>query len=228
MREVCGDRGLAERIRAFLERYSAGFYNYYQVVLGLSIEDPIYSVEEVVADSISVDGRAVVVKHVRIGDEILEDWYLYGDRLVYDAMASLYRGDRGRALEDLRRLEDMTDQYGVRDKAQEVRSLYETYKLALAVILHKALGDERGAERYIEKLYSINPFTTLYREGFRGEGDLNLETAALTAIALYTTPRQTGQAQPHPATLAIVVVAAAAALAIAVALRRRRSNRSPN
>lgn len=226
LREVCGDRALAERIRAFLERYSTGFYNYYQVILGLSIGDPVYSIEEVVADNVPVGEKTVVVKHVRIGDRILGDWYLYGDRLVYDALASLYRGHRERALEDLRRLENLTDQYGVRDMVQKIKGLYETYKLALAVVLYRALGDERGDERYIEKLYSINPFTTLYRDGFRGEGDLNVETAALTAIALHTTPRPPGQAQMLLMTLATVIVATGAALATAIALRRRKSRHS--
>jgi hypothetical protein len=61
---------------------------------------------------------------------------------------------------------------------------YETYKLALALYAYKAVSRREAVERYAAKLMSINPFTTLYRNS-TGEGDLNLETAAVTLLALY-------------------------------------------
>jgi hypothetical protein len=64
--------------------------------------------------------------------------------------------------------------------------MYETYKLALAAIAYKSLGKTSEAEGYSKVLYSIKPFTTLYTANYTGVGDLNLETACLTAIALYS------------------------------------------
>jgi hypothetical protein len=50
---------------------------------------------------------------------------------------------------------------------------------------------------------SINPYTTLYRDN-KGEGDLNLETAIITLLTLYSSPLNTSTQKPAPTTAIIV------------------------
>jgi len=74
---------------------------------------------------------------------------------------------------------------GFADAYYEKSGWYETYKLALYV--YKAISHRDSVDKYTVKLMSINPYTTLYRDN-TGEGDLNLETATITLLALYSTP----------------------------------------
>jgi hypothetical protein len=67
-------------------------------------------------------------------------------------------------------------------------SLYSIHEsVALAVIAHRLACSEEVAKRYIQVIEKIKPFTTLYTANLTGVGDLNVETASLTALALYNT-----------------------------------------
>lgn len=87
-------------------------------------------------------------------------------------------------VEKLKRLFDGT---GFRDLSYKSLHKYETYKLALAIYFYRLLGRDYDAyvRRYVKLINSIKPFATLYDERLNGVGDLNIETACLTAIALY-------------------------------------------
>jgi hypothetical protein len=83
------------------------------------------------------------------------------------------------------------------------------------VYAYRALGLGDKAERYKAGLLSINPYTTLYRDS-AGEGDLNLETAVITLLALYSTQKPTHDTALVVVTVVLVVVAVAS---IILALR---------
>jgi hypothetical protein len=57
----------------------------------------------------------------------------------------------------------------------------------LALYTYRALRYyEEYIKKYESKLLSIDPFTTLYVDN-TGEGDLNVETASITLLAMYST-----------------------------------------
>jgi spore maturation protein SpmA len=77
------------------------------------------------------------------------------------------------------------------------------------------------------KLLSINPYTTLYADN-TGEGDLNLETASITLLALYSTLPNTSTHKPTLALIIIIattLVATVATLIIAKHLSPRHHSR---
>jgi hypothetical protein len=109
---------------------------------------------------------------------------------VYKALHHLQHGDRESAVRELERLESLWDGRGFADAYYEKSGWYETYKLALAFYVYKAISHRDSVDKYTVKLMSINPYTTLYRDN-TGEEDLNLETATITLLALYSTPPNT-------------------------------------
>ena len=90
---------------------------------------------------------------------------------------------------------------------------YEAYKLALAIYTYRALGLGDKVEEYKAKQLSINPYTTLYRDN-TGEGDLNLETAAITLLALYST-----QKPIHDTILVVVTIILIVIVSVILTLR---------
>jgi hypothetical protein len=103
-------------------------------------------------------------------------------RVAIKAIYHALRGEKEEAWEELKKLDRLFNGVGFRDKA--FQDFYETYKLALAAIAFKLMDNDIEARKYLDILYRIKPFTTLYRADIVGVGDLNLETACLTAIAL--------------------------------------------
>jgi hypothetical protein len=91
---------------------------------------------------------------------------------------------------------------GFADAYHQETGKYEAYKLALAVYAYRALGLQGNVDKYTVKLMSINPYTTLYTDN-TGEGDLNLETASITLLALYSTLPNTFTQKP---TLTIIII----------------------
>uniref|UniRef100_A0A7C4BB96 Uncharacterized protein n=1 Tax=Ignisphaera aggregans TaxID=334771 RepID=A0A7C4BB96_9CREN len=83
------------------------------------------------------------------------------------------------------------------------------------------------AGKYATAPYSIKPFTTLHTAGYGG-GGLNLETACLAAIALYT-PTPCSMSSKPSASLAVLVLrtAMAVALAVLVVLKLLRGSAKP-
>ena len=75
----------------------------------------------------------------REGGEPFIDWQDYGDLLFFTAIAEAHR-DRVRALDCFGRAVRMWDGCGFRDRVVIVGGLHETYKLALALIAARELG----------------------------------------------------------------------------------------
>ncbi|MEM1618889.1 MAG: hypothetical protein QXE77_04995 [Desulfurococcaceae archaeon] len=181
LRNVCGKPGIADKIKRFLEKYSSSFYDYYQVLLGLNYSLPFTVVEHVLADVVD----SVRVVHVNRTETVIEDYYDYANLLVYKALLHIAQGEENEALKELTTLSEMFNGYGFADAYYRVYGKYETYKVALAIIAYRALGHASEVEKYRSVLEKIKPLATLYEQGFKGTGDLNLETASLVLIALY-------------------------------------------
>jgi hypothetical protein len=133
---------------------------------------------------------------------------------MYKALHHLQHGDRENATRELERLESLWNGRGFVDAYYEQSGWYETYKLALALYVYRALGLHDNVDKYTAKLKSINPYTTLYRDNI-GEGDLNLETASVTLLALYSTLPNTFTQKP---TLTIIIIIATTLIAIVATL----------
>lgn len=178
-------------IRGFLERYRANFYDYHQIILLKDFELPFTVVEHIEVDRVNTSSTIVKVVGIRRGVVTMEDYDSYANLIVYKALHHLARSERDEAVRELGKLEELFDGWGFADRYHQEHRVYETYKIALAAIAYKAVGNYSKAERYTEILYRIRPLTTLYTKEFKGVGDLNLETATLVAIALYQPVIQT-------------------------------------
>jgi len=62
---------------------------------------------------------------------------------------------------------------------------YEACKLSLALTAYRLASDIEKANTFRELLSRLKPLTSYYTKDFKGSGELNAETAHLTAIALY-------------------------------------------
>jgi len=187
LKYLCGYDRLANDVRRFLSKFMTDFYDYYQVLLNKPFSLPITVVKHVNVSLVYVNGVKIVIKGLLRTSRVYEDYDKYANLLIYKAILSLRYGDEEEAMNEVRKLEKLFDGIGFKDLSYESLHKYETYKLALAVYLYRLLGPNYDAyvRRYIRLLNSIKPFTTLYDERLNGVGDLNIETACLTAIALY-------------------------------------------
>jgi len=207
---VCRYRELADSVYKILEFYPTDFYNYHQVLVGKPIPQPFTSIEHVVVDIVN----NVRIAHVKRSTNEITDYYRYANLLVYKALLHLQQGDREAALRELGKLEELWDGVGFADAYHQETGKYEAYKLALAVYAYRALGLQGNIDEYIVKLMSINPYTTLYTNS-KSEGDLNLETASITLLALYSTLPNTSTQKP---TIMIIIIIATTLIATVATL----------
>jgi len=224
LRSLCGNKVLADRVKAFLKAYPTDFYDYYQVIFSKQFTLPFTVVEHEV---VAVVGNTTI-KHVKRVDRVVQDYDQYANLLALKALYHIVHGQGGDAVAELTKLSALFDGYGFRDKAYNTSGKYETYKLALAIIVCKCLWLPE-AEEYTTALYSIKPFTTLHTVGYRGRGNLNLEAACLAAIALYA-PTPCNMSLKLSANLAVLVLHTeiAVALAALVVLKLLRGSAKPN
>ena len=197
---VCGYHELADLVYKFLESYPTDFYDYHQVLVGKPIPQSFTSIEHVVVDVVN----NVRIVHVKRTTNEITDYYRYANLIMYKALHHLQHGDRENATRELKRLESLWNGRGFVDAYYEQSGWYEMYKLALALYVYRALGLHDNVDKYTAKLKSINPYTTLYTDN-TGEGDLNLETALITLLALYSTLPNTFTQKP---TLTIIIIIA--------------------
>lgn len=220
LRNVCGRNDLADKIKAFLNRYPTDFYDYYQILLLKPFTLPFTSVEHVQVDTVN----SIRVVHVRRTNVVLEDYYNYANLLAYKAVYHTMYNERDRAIAELGRLNGLFDGYGFADAYHREHGKYEAYKIALAIIPHKALGYTNEVQKYADTLLRIKPFATLYtveNNSLVGVGDLNLETACLAALALYAEPSlktEVTKAIPSATLDQVVLLVIAIATIVATAL----------
>jgi hypothetical protein len=182
---LCNNALLADKVKAFLEEYETDFYDYYQLLLGRDFTLPLTVVEPVYVTTVN----GIEIYHVKRVERVFYDYGEYANLLAYSALYHLVHGSVDSAVVDLIKINSLFDGAGFRDKA--FSGAYETYKVALAVIVFKAINHTNLIEKYTSVLLGIKPLTTLYVHDeatgeLRGVGDLNVETACLVAIALYS------------------------------------------
>ena len=187
LRNLCKNTALADKVKAFLNAYPTDFYDYTQVLLFRTFTLPFTTVEHVLVDIVN----NIKIYHIKRTDIELPDYYEYANLLALKSALHIFNGDFNQARYELDRLSALFNGYGFKDKAYQVLGKYETYKLALAIIPSKSLGISDKVALYTNTLNKISPVTSLYTVdpsgNLVGEGDLNVETASLIAIALYST-----------------------------------------
>ncbi|MEM1611510.1 MAG: hypothetical protein QXQ57_07700 [Sulfolobales archaeon] len=230
LRELCGLGSIADKVDALLSRYSQySFYDYYQILLSRDIPYPFRLISTVDVASRTVGDKNISIKTVVVRDEIFRDYYEYANMLFYDSIRNQLKGAYKDVGDSYWRARRMFDGIGFADRAYASLGYYETYKLALGLYTARMLAIDSDIELFRDLLNSIEPFATLYNSSLRGIGDLNVETASLTAIALYSDlPLRIQQSKPTTQqpylidTLIIYGVAAIASILIIYIIHRIR------
>lgn len=198
LRELCGLGSIADKVDALLSQYPQySFYDYYQILLSRDIPYPFRLIGTVDVASKTIGNKSISIKTVVVRDEIFRDYYEYANMLFYDSIRNQLKGSYGGAGDSYWRARKMFDGRGFADRAYVSLGYYETYKLALGLYTARMIAIDSDVELFRDLLNSIEPFATLYNSNLQGVGDLNVETASLTAIALYSNlPLSIHQSKP--------------------------------
>ena len=196
---ICGNVELAQTINSTL-RTKYGEYlvtGRHEVILGWPISE--ISQDREVKTLHQAGNVEIVVEYS--SDKKLFDWKDYGDRLFIQSLNALLKGNTSQALELFAEGMRMFDGHGINDKCVKDKHLYNTYKLALAVLAYRSLGEPNEWRDEITKILEIltklqdrekGGIHTEYvweRTGpdYRESGE-NVETTALVIISLYSEP----------------------------------------
>ncbi|GAY26669.1 hypothetical protein ATG_18730 [Desulfurococcaceae archaeon AG1] len=128
----------------------------------------------------------IAIKNVALTPEDWVDYYEYVNLLFYESVRGLLKGLYSTAQDSYRRARGKFDGKGFQDKTYYALGYYEAYKLGLALYTAKALSIASDVELFTLTINSISPLATLYDSNMAGVGDLNIETASIIAIALYS------------------------------------------
>jgi hypothetical protein len=125
-------------------------------------------------------------------DTVMDDWENYADLLAFRGLSLIKEGDSSAAKTCYDKMMNMSDGYGFADTAfeKDETKTYQTYKLALSMILRKALGLPKPAiENNMTEIIKIcqqenGGIITGYYQNLQTGGHLaNTETTALVIIA---------------------------------------------
>ncbi len=238
------------------ERYGGGYDCLHEVLFGIPIDGIRTPLKIYIG---RVYSRALhsyidIVYEKRCGFPLL-NWYDYADLVVYKALNDLLKGRKGEAYRLFLKLMSMWDGYGFRD-ASSSRGVYETYKLALAIYLFRALlaADIYNVTRFwsvisaccriIHELQqSCGGIATQYivkNGSVIPVGDPNTETTSIVILAVYSDyPIYVGRKALEsrqsiefvPCIYLAIPLMCVACIAIAMAMRRakhRRNGSTPN
>jgi hypothetical protein len=215
----CGKEQLALKIAKFVGRYE--FFTPYGLVVNLPYQwrgppDWLLEAKPTLLDVIVLGERVYEVRTHRIVGR-MNDYAEYGDRVALLAILLARAGRRVEAMKALETLRSMIDGYGIADKAHKVNGLYESYKLALCMLAARELAHRELEQECRQMLLSVSPPATLYTRGWKGVGDLNVETASLALLALHE-PKHDG--------VEVVISLAMAAALLAVAAKKLKRERA--
>jgi len=202
---------LASNILTMLNsKYRGGFNGLHEILIGVDIPDKFYQRYDEYLGNVSSSKFGVLdIYYERRKMETIDEWDRYADLVVYKALKALLHCSRAYAEQLFSILVSMWDGYGFRDKAYN--GLYESYKVALAIYLYKALkeADSNLVGKYKDLYEKWNMILALmqrddggivthYRVSERGEiipvGDANTETTSITILALYSEyPKKIGK-----------------------------------
>jgi len=193
------------------KEHNGGFDELHEVLLGVKIHDKFYCRYNKYLGNVSSSkfGSLEIYYEKPNRSCIIENWDRYADLVVYRALNALLHGSRPYAEQLFSILISMWDGYGFKDGAYN--GSYETYKVALAIYLYKALKAANSdlVEKHVDLYKKWNMILALmqrsdggivthYKVSKRGEiipvGDANTETTSITALALYSEyPRRIGE-----------------------------------
>jgi hypothetical protein len=127
-----------------------------------------------------------VIKTEIVTDQVLTGWEEYADLLL---LATMALSDKSQANERFRQAMQMWDGMGFKDRVVEVQKVYATYKLALALIAAKEVGERASAheailERLLEQQSEDGGWITDYDRSGKPVGVANVETTSLAVLAL--------------------------------------------
>ncbi len=187
LRELCKSGYMADKVDTLLSQYRQySFYDYYQILLSKDIPYPFRLVSTVDVASKIVGNKTISIKTVVVTDTLFKDYYEYANMLFYESVGNQLKGFYRSAEDSYWRARNMFDGKGFADRAYTSLGYYETYKLALGLYAARLLAINSDIGLFRNLLSSIEPFATLYNSSLKGVGDLNVETAGLAAIALYS------------------------------------------
>ena len=119
-------------------------------------------------------------------DTVMPDWQDYADWVAYQGLSSYNHGDKIEAAKNYQLMMKMWDGNGFKDKAFDPEArLYDTYKIALALILAGDCGiqiNEKMIEIIISMQDSNGGIHTKYNSNLTIVGSINTETTSLIAI----------------------------------------------
>ena len=204
LRELCGLGSIADKVDTLLLQYHQySFHDYYQILLFKDIPYPFRLISTVDVASKVVGNKTISIKTVVVTGTLFKDYHEYANMLFYESIENQLKGFYKGAEDSYWRARKMFDGKGFADRVYTSLGYYETYKLALGLYTARLLAIKSDIELFRNLLNSIEPFATLYNSGLQGVGDLNIETAGLTAIALYSDlptrvqQSNSGAQQPH-------------------------------
>jgi len=214
---VCSDNLLAARALMVLgsplgegmldelaSKYGGGYDGLHEVLLAMPIPDTFYKRDNITLGEVYSKkyNTILYIKREKPGLIPIINWDEYADLVVYKALNMLLKRQKDQAEKLFEKLMEMWDGYGFRDKVYHESGKYETYKLALAIYLYRALKAAKSniIEKYEDNIKKLcNIISTLQRADggmvthyevshdiIRLAGDVNTETTAITTLALYS------------------------------------------
>ena len=176
---------LADEVRETLWiEYSGGYDGLHEGLLGENITWPPKTPSNI---TLGQCGGFDVIWEIRDGS-IMNDWGEYGDLLACHAIAF-------HSESSLEKLLNLFDSKGIRDRVYETTGLYETYKLAMAILAYRSLqpaGHLKTYEAMVDIMLGMQRgdggVVTHYDEGLGHVGDANTETTSLAVMALLADP----------------------------------------
>ncbi|MEM0027601.1 MAG: hypothetical protein QXT53_06265 [Ignisphaera sp.] len=190
---MCGSR-IAPMVEAFLSHYNTTLYddgNRLRILLFKDISVPPQTVSRLsLGSKKAVTGEAIYIYADVVSGSVLPDWLDYADLAILASLQEL----KNKNLEQIQRYKEhvkgMWLGIGFGDIAYSKSGLFETYKLSLYYFLMRALGQRDEIVEWIED--NINRFivdggvVTHYNGDLTPRGDPNVETTAITALALFS------------------------------------------
>jgi len=181
---------IVPRIEAFLDKYDNQYGGRFEVMLLHDIPYPPRAVQRLELDKKTVNNETITIYADIPSNTTLPDWDRYADMLMLAALQLLKNGDIEKAREYIEEVKKIWSGRGFVDKAYNATGVYDTYKLSLYYFISKAIGEKDDIAIWIEN--NIHRFIknggviTNYDNDLNPAGDPNIETTAVTAIALYT------------------------------------------
>ncbi|ADM28673.1 hypothetical protein Igag_1879 [Ignisphaera aggregans DSM 17230] len=181
---------IVPKIEAFLNEYNHEYGGRFEVMLLHDIPYPPRAVERLTLDKKTVDNETITIYADIPSNTTLPDWNRYADMLMLAALQLLKNGDIEKARGYIEEVKKMWSGKGFADKAYNATDIYDTYKLSLYYFISKTMGEKDDIAIWIEN--NIHRFIknggviTSYDNDLNLVGDPNIETTAVTAIALYT------------------------------------------